>query len=253
MESLPNLWMLREDIKISWDFDKILLKNPRVGIENSHEIKVAAAHLRDATKSDVSAHVNFPYWFPILRLNMPNSGFSADYFFLDGFEFCSRRFRDALAQPEHAVQFVPVELISGGPEIVAQDYQLFRVMAHQPALDLDRSDCEIEEFTTRRTREQIKILRNVKQYALRDDLHPQTEIFRADENPSIILVADAVAERVLRAGCTGMEFAHPNNPQGRTGIVRYRTINGIAERRLDAPVLPKRKPRERKITQALKS
>jgi hypothetical protein len=47
-----------------------------------------------------------------------------------------------------------------------------------------------------------------------------------------VLVTDAVAERVLRAGCTGMEFFDPANRYSGKRVVRYRTADGIAERRI---------------------
>jgi len=48
--------------------------------------------------------------------------------------------------------------------------------------------------------------------ALRENLVPRTEIFRLEESSTDILVTDAVAGRVLRAGCTGW-----NSPIRRTG------------------------------------
>jgi hypothetical protein len=61
-------------------------------------------------------------------------------------------------------------------------------------------------------------------------LIPQTEIFRIAEITSSMLVTDALAERVLRAGCTGLEFAHPDNLWSGKRVERYRTADGIAER-----------------------
>jgi hypothetical protein len=246
MEAYPILWTLRSDANIQWKLAKFLKADSKIGVQNAQDFKIALSHLRDATKSCISDFVMLPDWFPPPQLKMPLVGFCADYFSHNGLYFCSRRFRDTLAQPENVVQFAPVELIDGGPEVVAQDYRLIRVMAHQPAMDLERSDCSIEYYPAYRTGEPIRIVGEIKRYVLLEGLTPDTEIFRVDEHPTTILVTDAVAQRVLRAGCTGMEFGHIDNPQGLTGIVRYRTIDGIAERRLDAPALPKRKPRDSK-------
>jgi hypothetical protein len=46
----------------------------------------------------------------------------------------------------------------------------------------------------------------------------------------VIFVTDALAERVLRAGCTGMEFRDPTLPQHGGRLLRYRTAAGVAER-----------------------
>ncbi len=216
-----------------WKFNHFLRRGPNIGVENSLEVKIAESHLRIATRRPLSGEVVLPDWFPVPRLKMPESGFAADYFILDGFMFCSRRFRDALAQPEDVVQFAPVELIGGGAEVRAQDYRQFRVLAHQPSMDLEKSDCEIREYVTERTHETFQRPTMVRRYVLLDGLQPLSEVFRMDESPAVILVADAAAERVLRAGCHGMEFAHPDNIQFGTRIVRYRTATGIAERKVD--------------------
>lgn len=114
----------------------------------------------------------------------------------------------------------------------AQDYRLLHVLARQPAMDLERSACELEDFVNRLTGERKKLPTFIHRFVLMGGLQLRTEIFRLDESPTYILVADAVAERVLRAGCTGMEFSDPDNLQSGTRVERYRTADGIAERRV---------------------
>jgi hypothetical protein len=46
------------------------------------------------------------------------------------------------------------------------------------------------------------------------------------------MVTDALAERVLRAGCTGMEFRHSEDERWGEHIVHFRTSDGIGERRV---------------------
>jgi hypothetical protein len=67
---------------------------------------------------------------------------------------------------------------------------------------------------------------------LLDGLVPRTEVFRLDESPSYILATDTLARRVLRAGCTGIEFSDPANLRGGKRVDRIRTADGIAERRI---------------------
>jgi hypothetical protein len=165
-------------------------------------------------------------------LALPSRGFAPDYFAFGRYEFCSRRLRDALAQPGNVVQFAPVELVSGGTKAQAQDYRLMRVLARQPAMDLERSQCEVEEFTTLMTNQRVKYASFIERFALPDGLQPHSEIFRIDESPTDILVTDEVAGRVLKAGCTGIEFSHPDDPQKGMRIEHYRTADGIAERRV---------------------
>jgi hypothetical protein len=205
-------------------------------VENAREIMIAETHLYIATKGHPGGDILLPDWFPAPRLTMPETGFAADYFSFGCFQFCSGRFRKALNQPEHVLQFAPVELLSGGPDVVAQDYRLLRILAHQPALDLERSDCKVKYYPHCRTGEPVRIISQINRYVLLDELQPPAEIFRMDEHPNTILVTDALAQRVLQAGCTGMEFGHIDNPQGLDGIVRKRTVNGMAERRLGSLV-----------------
>jgi hypothetical protein len=77
--------------------------------------------------------------------------------------------------------------------------------------------------------------------------HTTFRNFRIEESSSYLLVTDALAERVLQTGCSGMQFTDPHSPQlgqriecqriegqrieGQR-IERYRTATGIAERRM---------------------
>jgi hypothetical protein len=191
--------------------------------------------LKKATNSLNSGDPLLPYDFPAPQLALPEKGFAPDYFTLAGYHFCSRQFRDALAQSDPVVQYTPIELVKGGALVRAQEYQRLRVIAWQRVLDLERSDCKIEEIYDPATGRNEKFARSVNCFVLRDNLHSQSEIFRMRESGSIVLVTDALAERVLRAGCTGMEFTDPSNPRF-VGIYweRYRTLDGIGERLIGA-------------------
>ena len=65
-----------------------------------------------------------------------------------------------------------------------------------------------------------------------DGLQAQTEVFCVAETYTGILVTDAVAERVLQAGCTGAGFRDPEIVRSGKYVERYRTANGVAERRV---------------------
>ncbi len=138
------------------------------------------------------------------------------------------------------VQFVPIDLVHASEAARAQDYRWMRVLVRQEALDLARCDCQVDSnLTGLPVTACARSSTNINLLALREDLVPRTDIFRLDESASFILVTDAVAARVLRAGCTGMEFSDPANRHGGKRIDRYRTVDGIAERRIgfrtDAP------------------
>ncbi|MBV9782488.1 MAG: hypothetical protein JO264_01580, partial [Acidisphaera sp.] len=118
-----------------------------------------------------------PEDFPTLRLAMPQEAIAPDFFHYDGYRIVSRRLRDAVAQPEDVVQFIPIELVSGSPRARAQHYQLMHLLARQPAMDLDRSECTLEDFTDRITGQPRKRAVFIDRFVLLDNLQPRTEIF----------------------------------------------------------------------------
>ena len=63
----------------------------------------------------------------------------------------------------------------------------------------------------------------------RADLVPRTELFWADEETGTLLATDSLAERVMRAGCTGVRFSDPLSVGVLNGIIRYRTATGVKD------------------------
>ncbi|WP_264712943.1 imm11 family protein [Limobrevibacterium gyesilva] len=181
----------------------MLPRDAKLGVQNTREMLLAETLLRDTTHRLNSVALPWPDGYPVPRLGLPNKGFAPDYFRFGSYSFGSRRLRDVMALPENVVQHVPIELISGGEAVRDQDYRLLRVVAMQPAVDLDRSECEIEERISLVTGQPFKIMKNVVRFVLLDGLQPRTEVFCIEEICSRILGVDAFAERVLRAGCTG--------------------------------------------------
>jgi hypothetical protein len=230
--TMPLFWFLRRDPLIGYQFDNALVSDDLIGVRNTRELGRAEDELRDATNSFSRHDVPLPDEFPVPLLGLPDRSFAPDFFSFGIYDFVSRPLRDAMAQPDHVVQYTPVELVRGSAEARAQDYRLLRVLAKQSAMDLERSDCELEEFTHRLTGERMKWPREITRFALLDNLIAKAEIFRIAEIASRVLVTDALAERVLRAGCTGIEFYHPDNRWAGKRVEHYRTTDGIAERRV---------------------
>jgi len=225
------LWLMKTDPDVLWTFSQALLRDKRLGIINTREFRLAEYALDDPNGTLMSDDVPLPANFPTLRLAMPKD-IAPDLFSYDSFTIVSRHLKDALAQPENIIQFVPVELVQGGPQAEARDYHLMRILPRQPAIDLDRSECQVEERTNRVTGERFLWPMDIRRFILLDGLCARTEIFRVAEIPSRVLVTDAVAERVLLARCTGVEFSDPSNRQGGKRVERYRTLNGVAERKV---------------------
>jgi hypothetical protein len=227
----PPLWFMTHEPQVLWNFSHALLRDDELGIQNTKEFMSAEFALADANGILNSDNILLPPEFLTMRLAMPDD-VTPDYFYHDGYTIVSRRMKEAMAQEEEVVQFVPVALVRGGPQAQAQDYHIMRILARQPAMDLERSECDIEELTNRKNGQKFKRPRFVTRFVLLDDLCPRSEIFLVDELPSRVLVTDSVAHSVLQAGCTGVEFRDPANKQSGMRIDRYRTLEGVAERKV---------------------
>lgn len=199
------------------------------GVANTHELAVAEYDLVVATR-DSGAF--WPAEFPRPVAALPDWPFAPDFWRFGRYDFASRRLRDVLAQPADVIQFLPFDLVRASAAARAQDYRWMRVLPRQPAMDIARSDCEVADYIDGITGEPGKFLRRIDRFVLLDGLVPRTEIFRLDESPAYILATDALAARVLQAGCTGMEFSDPANQRGGMRVDRIRTAHGIAERRI---------------------
>ena len=99
-------------------------------------------------------------------------------------------------------------------------------------MDPARSDCEVEEVTHHTTGNPVRTVTWIDRLALLDGLEPRSEIFCLGEMETWIMVTDALAARVLAAGCTGREFRDPEIDRGGKYVERFRTRTGIAERRV---------------------
>lgn len=164
-----------------------------------------------------------------LVANLPGDPWEpTDFIMPGGFPLVSRRFRDAVGDMPEALEHVPVTLLDSSHAVRAQDYRFLNVTAVQPAFDLKRS------YGGKRNMVRIggvtygpKHL--IKCYYLLPGFVPATEIFHERELPGILLATDALAERVMRAGCTGVEFMDPATYHVLNGVTRFRTADGIGE------------------------
>lgn len=223
-----RFWLLRESLE-TYEFRSMATNlDGSNQVRNRAEVQKASMELRRTKPFTSLGDLPLPDGFPRPEVWLPPLGFAPDHFHLTGLMFVSRRFRDVLAQADGVVQYWPIRLARGSEEAYAQDYMLFRVLAWQPALDWERSECEREEATIERTGERLVTALFIRRFVPLPDLVPRTEIFRAAEAPTSILVTDGLAERVLRAGCTGASFEEPQT----IGLLghrprRFRTADGI--------------------------
>ena len=157
------------------------------------------------------------------KVKFPSDGFAPDFFDFFFTRYCSARLREAFAQPPEVIQYLDVDMICDGAAALAQDYKVMRILAHQPALDLQHSEYDFSFWPKLGTDTLFLHLGTFKRPILLEDFKPKTEIFRVEERPTRFLVTDALAERVLKAKCTGLEFIHPAYPDysgGRPYVIR---------------------------------
>jgi len=225
----PALWFLKDNPYVSYDLGEALVQDASLGVINTHDLAMSHYDLAVAT-GDGDAF--WPADFPLPVAALPDWPFAPDFWRFGIYDFASGRLRDALAQPAEIIQFLPFDLVRASTAARAQDYRWMRVLPRQPAMDIARSDCEVADYVDGLTGKPGKYLRRIDRFALLDGFVPHTEIFRLDESPAFILATDALAGRVLRAGCTGIEFSDPANLQGGKRVDRIRTAHGISERRI---------------------
>ena len=151
-----------------------------------------------------------PSPFLPVTLNLPvPDRFDLDFFPWNSIDFCSARLRAALAQPPNVVQYLPVTVNTPDPRLRAMDYKIIRVLASQPTIDIERSE---GEFTIRDDRfigGPVVWPGYTKRLTLLPGLRPRTAVFRVEEFRTRVFATDELAERVMQAGCLGIEFRDP--------------------------------------------
>ncbi len=248
-----GFWFMQEDIRIFTAMSRALGGDPTIGVANSGEIAMAECHLNRthpwfSTTDNVRkpGAVRAPPGFPRPFFSLPRKRFAPDFFEFGPYWLASRRLRDVLALPGHVVQYWPIELLAGTVEAEAQDYRWMRVLLAQHVMDWARSVCTMRAITNVVTGRRSLMTRDVTRFAVRPDLRPVAELFRAAEARSYGAIAtDALAERVLRAGCTGVAFQHPRTIGIYQGIKLYRTADGVRERDTRPEATPPSRRRRR--------
>jgi hypothetical protein len=193
------------------------------GTVNYAEFSKASYVATDDTQDNYFIFIPDPKNFCRPLLEFPSDGFAPDFFDFNFVKFCSARLREAFAQPPEVIQYLDVDMLCEGEAALAQDYKVMRLLAHQPAMDLRHSVYDFEVRNKYDTDAAFLHIGRIQRFVLHEGFEPKTEIFRVDEDPLRILVTDALAERVLKAKCKGLEFDHPGYPDydgGRPHVIR---------------------------------
>lgn len=154
--------------------------------------------------------------FPTARLKVPIDGFAADCFTWEGFTFVSKRLRAAMALPENATQFFDVDLSQSSQSVQACDYKIMSVSALEDAIDLSA-----EPAVTSRDGAVIGFGK-----AFYPDFQPAYDVFHDRMVRGHVFCTDALALRVLSAGCTSIRFFDPARFQF-LPTDTFRTLRGV--------------------------
>ena len=208
--------------------------SPPIGLVNANELTDATRKFCEEPKFKHIEHIGLvplPDDFPHVVLKLPDRGFAPDYMEPGGHHLVSRRMREAMALPPEVVQYRPVVLYSPTTDGAAQDYRELRLLVQQPAMDLERSSFDGNEFNNARTGARMMNIRTVNRFVLREGFRPRFDLFLLGENRFTIMATDALAERVMQAGCTSVVFIEPAGSfsGGHYRSCRYRTADGVAQ------------------------
>ena len=217
-----RIWMLK------WGPETLkLASRPELWIPNERQLRAAgaAAGVGPATEADP---VRLPADFPAMQLRITRSDIAPDFLGLS-YRLVSRKLRDALAQPEHVVQYLPVDATESHPNVQAQDYRVMRLLRRQTVLDISASDVEFRELPADDPVGPPIRLASFTRMAFLSHASTRYEIFTDTTERSTWLCTDPLAQRVLEAGCTGIEFVLPESdtPGGEEMI---KTLDDLAPR-----------------------
>ena len=176
---------------------------------SGHQLEDALVAFYASLPGDRPWPDQLPADFPVPRLRLPDTGFAPDYVERGSWRFASARLRAAMALPDRAVDYRPAVIEEGSRQAHDQDYALMYVRAFAAAIDLETSDLGWRRIISHKTGNPVISVSGISQIRVRPDLDVPADLFK-DANATIVLLAtDALAERVMAAGCTGVWFVHP--------------------------------------------
>lgn len=188
----------------------MIMRDRTTGVPDSKELDHAEYRMWEQFGFLEGDRQPLPPPFPPVTLNLPvPDRFDLDFFSCNSVDFCSARLRAALAQPPDMVQYLPVTVNTPDPRIRAMDYKVIRVLASQPTIDVHRSECKFTVEEDQFVGGPLVSIEFEYQLALLPGLQPRTAVFRADELSTRVFATDGLAERVMQAGCLGIEFRDP--------------------------------------------
>lgn len=159
--------------------------------------------------------------FPVAKLALRLPAFAIDCFIFDGWTFVSARMRTAMNLTDEAVQFFNVDASESDATPRSMDYKIMNVSTAHDMADRERSI--YSELWLPPSGPMIAI--GVRSIALTGNV-PEFAIAHDEYFRGHVFCTDALAMRVLQAGCTGVRFVEPTDASSFPGT-RFRTLHGI--------------------------
>jgi hypothetical protein len=159
---------------------------------------------------------------PTLQIEFAAEDFDPDCFNWARFTLVSEQMRRAMALGPSDIQYFEVDSSRAPPLPRSKRYQIM----HVPVTE-EVSDPEHSEYMLRHRPEGVELFGRPFVVAFLADAEPAHEIFY-DRFFKLTFCTDALALRVLKAGCTGMRFSDPDL---RNGL--FRTLRGVEDSKWD--------------------
>lgn len=203
MTSVSKIWKMEP--WFPYELDGVVF-NAAVSVNNWEEL--------------MAAKVGRSRWLtmPPVDLTLDLDDVAVDCFDMDAFTFVSKAMRDALSPSTECVDYVEVLPDRLSPAARRMDYRVLNVFALEDAIDLEVSEYTLLELPGRPPTPMFGPI------ALKAELIPKHELFRDRAFPGGPFAVDAVALRVLKAGCTGVRFCDPSTFARPS---RFRSLRGL--------------------------
>jgi hypothetical protein len=154
----------------------------------------------------------------ILRLE----DFDVDYFTWGGPMFVSERMRQAMALDSSEVRYIDIDDSQSAPLPRAKKYKMMEPLVYEDLMDPEKSVYWADSIPPPSEFGPHEIYK----FVFHPDAAPTHDIFYDNFFATFIFCSDQLAERILSAGCTGMEFTDPRGYRG-ADVQRRRTLHGI--------------------------
>jgi hypothetical protein len=154
----------------------------------------------------------------VLRLE----DFDVDYFTWGGPMFVSERMRDAMALDPSEVRYIDVDDSQSAPLPRAKKYKIMEPLIYKDLMDPQKSVYNKSSIPPPGEFGPHEVYKLVA----RADVAPTRDLFYDKFFATFVFCSDRLAQRVLSAGCTGMDFTDPRG-YGLVDVKRRRTLHGV--------------------------